>query len=359
MNSTDYTLLAVIGFLIFLILIGAVLLLRYLSPRILTSSKDLREQQDHDYYRQRDLVSELHSDQEQTMQAFEKRMIDTLSQRLGSDNTWQLNRDGFVVSGLSNDEKKIFRDLLLGFEDYAELKGYGVDFNLDSVIPGQIAFVFTVTYNPNNVSAKEVIDDLKEYLSQASKRILSVPSIKTENEIKIAEAITGRWSNLDNYSGASEATAKLQRKVEPVQPNKLVINLLNGGDMSQHEYIANNSRNVAQGNGNRITDGSTNITIARSFNERGQQLEDIENLIKLLVELPDATSDSCSMAVRELENVKEELQEQGEPDAGRVSGWMRKAATALEYLNLGEKGIELARIVFSSFNLGHLISRLH
>ena len=51
-------------------------------------------------------------------------------------------RRGLLILDMPDDQRSIFHDVLKGFEDYARLKGYSIQFSIDSAMPNKIEEVF-------------------------------------------------------------------------------------------------------------------------------------------------------------------------------------------------------------------------
>jgi len=76
------------------------------------------------------------------------------------------NSGGYIVMDMPENEKRMFHDVLKGFEEFALLKGYSVSFSLDGSVPDKVAFKFTILDRGVSVSTKKVQADLKDYIAR-------------------------------------------------------------------------------------------------------------------------------------------------------------------------------------------------
>ena len=122
--------------------------------------------------------------------------------------------------------------------------------------------------------------------------------------------------------------------------------------MDSRRYIANQSSRMIQGDANAYTDHSSdiNVTIGQSFNERRAQIDDLVRLVSALKDIGPDNADKVEIQ-RDLESVKDELEEQRTPDSSRVRTWLERAKTGIEALKLGTEMLRLANKVFESFGL--------
>jgi hypothetical protein len=79
---------------------------------------------------------------------------------------------GYVFVDLPDSKRSLFHDLLKGFEEYAQLKGYSVAFSIDSTFARKIAFKFTLTDIDAVLSTERVRKDLREYIDKISRGAL-------------------------------------------------------------------------------------------------------------------------------------------------------------------------------------------
>jgi hypothetical protein len=127
------------------------------------------------------------------------------------------------------------------------------------------------------------------------------------------------------------------------------INLYNGGhEMDQRKYISNNSANVMQGDNHSNLIEKNSINIGSTFTERNEQVTGLDELISLL---KASDSQEKGKAVRHLENVREELTEEAEPDAGNIEKFLNKASSTLQAFDKGSEIFNKAKDVMKGFGL--------
>ena len=92
------------------------------------------------------------------------------------DSSAGLDRDqagpeagGYIVLDLPEDQKSIFHDVLKGFEEYAAIRGYRIQFSIDGSLPNKIAFKFTLMEPGLGVSTSQVKKDLQDYIQKVQK----------------------------------------------------------------------------------------------------------------------------------------------------------------------------------------------
>ena len=90
------------------------------------------------------------------------------------------------------------------------------------------------------------------------------------------------------------------------------------------------------------------VNIGSTFSETKEKLEGLEELISLIKAEPFAESEK---AVRQLENVKDELVDEEEPDLGSIDKWLNKAGGLLKSAEKGSKLLDKAQSVMDSFGV--------
>jgi hypothetical protein len=125
--------------------------------------------------------------------------------------------------------------------------------------------------------------------------------------------------------------------------------------MDSREYKAINSSRLIQGDSNEYHDSSTDssITIGNSFNERGLQIEALTRLIEAIQanrdgDVPDQKREA---ALKDLQKVKEELEDEAVPDKPRIKRWLERAKGLLGFASLGKDIADLARQAYDTFGV--------
>lgn len=270
---------------------------------------------------------------------------------------------GYIIIDLPQEKRPLFHDLLKGFEEYARLKGYSVSFSVDSTYQDKIAFKFTINTDSVNVGPDRVRRDFQDYIDrvQSGDDLADLPVITSIEEHNLLVTILrNRISFLQHsYNLQKNAVDFYQRLLRNlpagavVSPPNLIVQT--GGLMDSRRYISNQSSKLIQGDANTNTDQSVDasVTIGGSFNERRGQ---IEALARLITELKKDGSESVEKdgVVRHFERVKDELEDQTEPDRSRVRQWLDRAKTSIEALKLGKDTLQLINEVLTSFGVGPL-----
>lgn len=268
---------------------------------------------------------------------------------------------GYIILNLPDDQKSMFHDVLKGFEEFARLKGYTIQFSVDGSIPNQIAFKFTVGRGGLGVSEEQVEEDLKDYIARVQRGddLSDLPIVTSDSvHAGLLLAMRNRISFLQHTYAAQRNALEFYERILRDGSNRGYglapsqnFYLQTGGEMTKSTYTAIGSQNVAQG---KDIDASNNtvdqsIRIGESFNQRSDQLQSIEALIAALTKSPE--SDQVTRARVNLEKVKDEVANEAKPDTGRVKKWLETAQSALKAASLGKDVYELAKKAFDAFNL--------
>ncbi|PHR83493.1 MAG: hypothetical protein COA59_11775 [Colwellia sp.] len=307
--------------------------------------REWRKSRDRDYMFRKE---ELHFRQTETAKS-------TINIKNSHDSETDLG--GYITLDMPEDRKSLFHDLLKGFEDYAALKGYKVNVSIDSSLNGKISFKIVVNDFGVVGSRDTIKKDLNEFISKIQKGE-SLDDLEgvagdvehsgllmaLKNRISMLQSQYEVQSNINEYYKSFFAQLPTQ-SVNHAQP----IHIYNGNhEMDQRKYIANNSANVMQGdNHSNLVEGNR-INIGSTFSEKSEKIQDLNELIELLKNVNIEQKDK---ALRHLENAKEELTEEGDPDKSNVGKWLNKASGILKYADKGSELFSKVKEVMSSFGL--------
>ncbi|MFZ1074249.1 MAG: hypothetical protein WAO21_12550 [Verrucomicrobiia bacterium] len=251
---------------------------------------------------------------------------------------------GYIILDLADSRKALFHDLLRGFEDYARIRGYEIQFSVDNTLPDQIAFKFTLGSNGITVSTNQVKQDLKDYIQKVQKGdpLDDLPVVLPAPEHNaLVLAMKNRINFLQHtYTAHKNAVAfyeallrELPAKGFGIQPPQNFY-LTGGGSIESPNYLALNSPQAAQGSGIRMIGNKVDqsIYVANSFNERKGQIEALQKLIHAI--WADKTegegiSTKRLEAVKYVEKIKDELEEENQPEPSRIHSWLEKAKNSL------------------------------
>lgn len=259
---------------------------------------------------------------------------------------------GFIVIDLSENQRGLFHDLLKGFEEYAKLKGYSVAFSIDNTFIGKVAFKFTLTDADVIVVNDRVRKDLKEYMDKisAGDSLDDMPQIISLEEHEIlVEALKNRIIFLhQNYSlvkTSSDFYESIFRKLnaQPILPAPNVY-VQTGGHHSAPNYIANNSPLATLGNDNLI---ENRVRIAVTYRERKEQISKISEVIERFKN--ETKSQESDDAIRNLANIKEELELEESPDSGRLAKWLEKVKQAAQLGSFAQETVGAVKELIKLF----------
>lgn len=266
---------------------------------------------------------------------------------------------GYIVLELPETERPFFHDLLRGFEEFARLKGYGVTFSIDSSYTDKIAFKFTLRDDGISVGAERVRRDFHEYVEKVragAESLDNMPVITSmaEHDLLVT-VLKNRISFLQHSYTLSRNAAEFYEglfrgiRTPLALPGPSVI-VQTGGTMDTKSYNATNSTRVIQGDASSNVDMSDEIRIAHSFNERREQIEGLEQLIAA-VRGSGADANTTGTVLRNLENVKEELETATAPDPTRVTKWLTRVKELVQTGALGYQVVDATKKVLAMFGL--------
>ncbi len=261
---------------------------------------------------------------------------------------------GYIVFDLPDEQRALFQDMLKGFEDYARLKGYSVSFSVDSTFKNRIVFKFTLSNTDKVVATDRIRQDLKEYLDHVRRgdSLDDIPVVIPieEHELVVATLkirINFLEHNYNMEKNTREYYEGLMRKVSSmsVLPAQNIV-LKTDVSINAPTNNAMNSPHALVGESNRA---ENSIQIAGSFNERKEQIRNLDELLVLLRKEP--SSEQKEEVIRNIGNIKDELQETEIPDTNRIAGWLNKIQIALQIAVLSPEVVTAVKGFFSSIGI--------
>ena len=283
-----------------------------------------------------------------------------------SKSTSGPGQGGYIILDMPDSKKPLFHDLLRGFEDYARLRGYEIQFSVDNTVSNEIAFKFTLSSGGITVSTQQVRQDLKDYIEKVQRgdSLDDLPTVlPTHEHDALILAMKNRISFLQHTYGvqknAIEFYEKLLRELPikgfGVQPAPNFY-LTGGGNIESPTYTALNSPQAAQGSNIKMIGNKNDqsIYIAESFNERKTQVDAIEHLIyKLLVDKTEGEKfeEARREALKFANKAKDELADEEHPEPSRISNYLQRTKQALATCALGYEVVEASKKVMEAFHL--------
>ncbi|EKO3839672.1 hypothetical protein NTE14_005460 [Vibrio harveyi] len=265
---------------------------------------------------------------------------------------------GYVSIPMPEERKSLFHDLLKGFEDYATLKGYKVSLSIDTSETDIIRFKLIVNDFGITASRESIKSDLKEYVDKINSGadISDIPEVLDPIvHGRVLAALKSRISFLQHSYNMEKNVRECYEKivqnfpVQGISHAQPIFNISNGNtDMDQRKYIANNSANVMQGDNHSNSLENVSVNIGNSFAEQQKQIEGLEELIALVKSQPFEQSEKVA---RQLENVKDELVDEEEPDLNAVDKWLNKAGALIKSAEKGSQVVDKAQAVMESFGV--------
>jgi hypothetical protein len=265
---------------------------------------------------------------------------------------------GYVTIPMLEDKKSLFHDLLKGFEYYASLKGYKVSISIDTSISDSISFKIVVNDFGVTANRQSIKEDLNEYIEsiQNGSPLENLPEVLDPiSHAKILAALKNRISFLQqNYQiekNIREFYEEVFKKIpsQGVMHAQPIFNITNGAtEMDQRKYIAKDSPNAMLGDNHQNSLSNVSVNIGNSFAEKQDKVNGIEELINLIKQ---ESFEGDSKALRQLENVKEELVDESEPDKSLIEKCLTKAGAIISSAEKCSGLIDKAEGIFEGFGI--------
>jgi hypothetical protein len=283
-----------------------------------------------------------------------------------------LSAGGYIILDLPDNLRSMFHDLLKGFEDYAKLKGYEIIFSIDNSLQNKIAFKFTLQNDGVNVSTQTVRQDIKEYIEKvkSGSNFDDLPVIISPAEHELVSTTLKNRLNFLHHNYTLEKNTRehyenLCKKLS-ASPNGVSqhpsIYIQTGGVNTPKSLSANNSPNILMGDNNLYENNIDNsdhsvITITNSFNKKKEQIEKLDEVIRLLTEEKNLDGNIKQNLVTNFDKIKEELADEEEPSKSKIFKWLSNTKKVLENVVLSHHTTEAIHWIYDNFNfIVHKIS---
>ena len=270
---------------------------------------------------------------------------------------------GYIVLDLPEAQRPFFHDLLRGFEEYAQLKGYGISFSVDSSLGDRIGFKFTLRDSGVVVPTERVRQDFREYVDKVRSGAESLDDMPVVTSLAEHDLLVTVLKNRINFLQHSYTLSQnasrfysglLERAVShPViqaAPNVIV---QTGGVHDSRAFRAGSSVNLIEGGKGNIIDAKhdESVRIANSFNQRQEQIQTIHSALDTVErDITTPTSVRAELS-RYLRNVKDEMEGEDSPDASRIGRWLTRVKEMMQSGALAFEIVEAGRKVLAAFGL--------
>lgn len=238
----------------------------------------------------------------------------------------EYNKEGFIILDCKENQKSHFIDILNGFEEYTQLKGYKVNVSVDQSIRNKIAFKFNLIDSGIDISSNIIRKDINDYIKRVRKGgdFEDIPSIIStiehdilittlknrmsflehnyklkDNALKHYEKLFDRFDKIDYFKGLSSAPTIFIQKGETF--NSMID--------SQNSFSE---------------DTNVSIKISNSFNKRKEQIDKLDELIKLIktennrAKNEDSGIDFKKEVIKNLNAIKNELSAADKPNENLI-----------------------------------------
>ncbi|RQV38953.1 hypothetical protein DF028_18530 [Burkholderia cenocepacia] len=293
-------------------------------------------------------------------QAHEREMFEMNVNQQKSERAEAANSGGYIVIDMPEDQKRMFHDVLKGFEEFAQLKGYAISFSVDSSLADKVAFKFTIQDQGVTVSTQTVKKDLQEYIERVKSGddLDDLAVVVSDNEhAALILAMRNRISFLQHtYTTQKHAVEFYERILRNAGGSTIGVvpaqnfYLQGAGSMEpkNQTYTAIGSSRVVQGE---HIQADQSIRIGASMKEKQEQVDNLDSLIAALTQTHPVPTDDSKKAIINLEKVKSELTDEAKPDGNRIMKWLETAKASIKVLALGKDALDLAEKVYHGFNL--------
>jgi hypothetical protein len=262
---------------------------------------------------------------------------------------------------MAENQKSIFLDLLRGFEEYAELKGYKISFSYDGSMNNRVAFKFTILEGGLSINDEKIRQDLKEYISKVQNGesfddidIIIPPKQHHITLMKLKNRLSFLQQTYATQRNALQLYEKLIRTFgHPFVPSTTQFYIQGSGSQDSTIYSTIGSQQVAQGRDIRLIDNVANqsINMGSTFEERKELIEALQGIFyKLWNEEGDFKS-KAREAAKLIEKAKSELGEEERPDPSRVKRYLEKAKQIFSTASFAKETMDAFKDLLALFNL--------
>lgn len=343
------------------ILLAVVAFAAYFALHFSRRQDRIREEERLDRYSEREREMRERREQQEIAEKLAQMRSD--EERLRAQNQQAANSGGYIVVDMPDEHKSMFFDVLKGFEEFAKLKGYSVSFSLDGSVTDKVAFKFTILDRGLTVPIRKVQSDLREYIQrvQEGDTLDDLPVVIAGAEhATLVLALKNRINYLQHTYTAQKNVIEFYERVLKDSPTGMLgiqpahnFYLQTGGSMAPSNYSAIGSNNVAQGKNIEASHNTVDqsVHIASSFNEKKQQLDNLDALIAHLQAAQPTPIEDTKKAILNLEKVKDELATEAKPDVKHIGKWLDVAKSSLKTLSLGRDLYDLATKAYNAFQV--------
>ena len=327
----------------------------------------------HRQERQQEYTLEIQREQMRMQRELDEKKMEREEMRFYHEREEQeVTRDpgGYIIVDLPDEQRSAFVDLLKGFEEYAQLRGYSVLFSVDSSIQHKIAFKFTVGVGGLNVSRAQVQKDFEDYIKVVQKGddLVDLPVVLSAEQHDLLLTTLRNRINFMNHS--HRLTNNTIRYYERLLDRGAVVRgmfesapsvvVQTGGTIDSRSFSSTNSPQAIQGDGNKdiYLEADNSVRIENSFNKRNNQIDAIASLIEAIRSTSPEPTTLADDAIRNLNNIQEELREEETPDRSRVHRWLTRTKEALKSLSLTKDVTDAMKRVYEAFDVTDLIQGL-
>ncbi len=296
----------------------------------------------------------------------EKLEIEKERKSITEDLTYQSNGNGgYIIFDLKDKSKAMFHDLLSGFEEYAKLRGYKISFSIDTSIVDKVAFKFTLQDSGVNVSTQTVRKDIQDYIAKVSKgeNFDDLPVVVSQMEHDlILTTLKNRLNFLQsNYNLEKNSREYYESFLKKIASSSFgfsqaaPIYIQTGGTHVPKSLTAMNSPNALVGDNNVYENNSDNsdhscINISNSFNKKREQVNKIDELIKLIQQEANIDEIKRQTLLTNFDKIKEEITDEEQPNKSKIFKWLSNTKAILETLVLSHHTVEAVNWVYENLN---------
>ncbi|WP_156180940.1 hypothetical protein [Desulfovibrio sp. TomC] len=260
--------------------------------------------------------------------------------------------------------KSLFVDLFSGFPDYARIKGYNIDFSVDTSRFGKVGIRFTILDVGVTVSTDKVRADVDEYIQRvsASDDLSDMPiTVDPIEHGRLQAVLQTRFAYLRAQVEIKTAQEQFYQQLIVelkdfgvrgiAYPSLSINNYHKGIENMGDSYNASHSQGIAQGRGAKVAISESAINIGSTHSERSYRINSLKELEQTIHDseiAPEVKQDS----IRHLQNVREELEESTEPNPDVITKWLGKANLALTTAGAAASLMDKVKEVMGQFGIG-------
>ena len=281
-----------------------------------------------------------------------------------------LGSGGFLMINCSNDKKCLFHDLLKGFEEYSQLKGYSVILSIDNTIDHKVAFKYTFTDFGFIIPIQKIKKDFFKYLADIQKdsAFSDIPEIiSSDRYTLIMNALKSRIGFLEHNYKLKEMTIRYYNNLLKkfyffsfgiIQSRSIYSKTdenLNSSDSELTDSLDSEESNENESSVKSMD--KTNKSV-HSSNAKKEKIDGISKLIDLLKNDVKVDEQDKYKIIMGLEVIKTDLLENRKTKKSKIEKWFAETREFLGDIEINDLSIKKAQDIYNTLVMNQTSSVL-